>query len=438
MKLNFVKTRFYFFAFSAILMLSSIILLLIPPALVPGIDFSSGTTMLISSENRFRQSELRELFNDLNHPEARIQTSINDGGFQYLIRTKELQVPQDAFTYSGSATNQNKSISAPQKIEKLGSLVAGGTDDTKEIVFLRGLLKPDEQSLLQPACDYQLGIIEFEIPRNTVLDVVLEPDKVMCGAQISNQTYTVLYEDKLVFLLAIDGRDYSGIKQLQVISSGLGERSTIEQAIYDQFGDFQLLEFSSVSPIVSNIAVRNASIAVIIATFFIMAYIAYAFSEMPKPFRYAIAAIVALVHDIVIVIGIFSILGKLWDFEVNLMVITALLTILGFSVHDSIVVFDRIRENINRNPLNDFKDNVNTALIETLARSLNTSITLILTIMTLLFIGGATIREFLVTMLVGVIIGTYSSIAIAAQFLVSWEAGDFDKLSQKFQFRKTN
>ena len=103
-----------------------------------------------------------------------------------------------------------------------------------------------------------------------------------------------------------------------------------------------------------------------------MAYIAYAFSEMPKQFRYALAAIVALVHDIVIVIGIFSILGKLWDFEVNLMVITALLTILGFSVHDSIVVFDRIRENINRNPLNDFIDDVNTALIETLARSLNT------------------------------------------------------------------
>ena len=438
MKLNFVKTRVYFFIFSAILMLSSIILLLIPPALVPGIDFSSGTTMLISSENRFQQSELRELFNELNHPEARIQTSQTADGFQYLIRTKELQVPQDAFTYSGSVTNNNQSISAPQKIEKIGTLVAGGINDTKEIIFLRGLLKPDEQSLLAPACDYQLGIIEFEIPRDTVLDVVLDPDEKECGAQLSVQTYTVLYEDKLVFLIATDGRNYSVIKQDQVVSSGLGERSTIEQAIYNQFGDFQLLEFSSVSPIVSNIAVRNASIAVIIATFFIMAYIAYAFSEMPKPFRYAIAAIVALVHDIVIVIGIFSILGKVWDFEVNLMVITALLTILGFSVHDSIVVFDRIRENINRNPLNDFKDNVNTALIETLARSLNTSITLLLTIMTLLLLGGSTIREFLVTMLIGVIIGTYSSIAIAAQFLVSWEAGDFDKLLQKFQLRKTN
>tara|TARA_Y100001970_G_scaffold78826_1_gene100446 strand:+ start:35992 stop:37302 length:1311 start_codon:yes stop_codon:yes gene_type:complete len=434
MKLNFVKTRFYFFAVSTILMISSIILLLIPPALVPGIDFSSGTTMLLSSENRFQQSELRKLFNDLNHPEARIQTSQTVDGFQYLIRTKELEVPQDAFTYSGSVANDNKAISAPQKIEKIGTLIAGGIGDTKEIIFLRGLLDP-KQSLLQFACDYQLGIIEYEIPRDTVLDVVLEPDQ-QCGAQLSGQTFTILYEDKLVFIIASDGRDYTAFKQEQIISSGLGERSEIEQAIYNQFGEFQLLEFSSVSPIVSNIAVRNASIAVIIATFFIMAYIAYAFSEMPKPFRYALAAIVALIHDIVIVIGIFSILGKLWDFEVNLMVITALLTILGFSVHDSIVVFDRIRENINRNPLNNFIDNVNTALIETLARSLNTSITLLLTIMTLLFIGGATIREFLVTMLIGVIIGTYSSIAIAAQFLVSWEAGDFDRIRQKVRFRK--
>ena len=435
MKLNFVKTRLYFFAVSGILMVSSIILLLIPPALVPGIDFSSGTTMLISSETRFQQSELRELFSDLNHPEARIQTSETADGFQYLIRTKELQVPQDAFTYAGSVANTNKQISAPQKIEKIGTLVAGGNEDTKEVIFLRGLLD-SERSLMKVACDYHLGGIEFEVPRNTILDVIVEADE-SCGAQKSTQSYTVLYEDKLAFIVGGDTRDYAPIKKEQFISSGLGERSEIEQAIYNQFGEFQLLEFSSVSPIVSNIAVRNASIAVIIATFFIMAYIAYAFSEMPKPFRYALAAIVALVHDIVIVIGIFSILGKLWDFDVNLMVITALLTILGFSVHDSIVVFDRIRENINRNPLNDFIDNVNTALIETLARSLNTSITLLLTIMTMLFIGGATIKEFLVTMMVGVIIGTYSSIAIAAQFLVSWEAGDFDKVLQKIGLRKT-
>jgi preprotein translocase subunit SecF len=119
------------------------------------------------------------------------------------------------------------------------------------------------------------------------------------------------------------------------------------------------------------------------------------------------------------------------DFEINLMVITGLLTILGFSVHDSIVVFDRIRENISRNPLNKLSDNVNVALVETLARSLNTSVTLLLTVLTLLFLGGPTIREFLVTMLVGIIVGTYSSIAIAAQVLVAWEDGDFARMRKK-------
>ena len=426
MKLNFVKTRIYFFIVSGVLVISSLVLLAIPPAFVPGIDFSSGTTMLISSDSKFDQSEIRLLFENLGHPEARIQTSITDNGFEYLIRTKELKVPQDAFTYTSPIASVSKSSAQPSEIEILGNVIANSTNETNDIVFLRGLfessLENDTRGILGPYCNTNLGEIVFEVKNGTKLDVVMGPSEKCAGP--TDQTFSILYNDLVVYMPFQQGSDYTSFKsqiEERKISTNLGERSTIELAIYEKFGNFDLLEFSSVSPIVSQVAVRNASIAVLIATFFIMAYVAFAFSQMPKPFRYALAAIIALVHDVIIVLGVFSLLGKVLDFEINLMVITGLLTILGFSVHDSIVVFDRIRENISRNPLNKLSDNVNVALVETLARSLNTSVTLLLTVLTLLFLGGPTIREFLVTMLVGIIVGTYSSIAIAAQVLVAWE-----------------
>jgi preprotein translocase SecF subunit len=434
MKINFIRTRIYFFTVSAVLVVSSLVLLAVPPAFVPGIDFSSGTTMLISSDSKFDQSQMRTLFSELGHPEARIQTSVTKNGFEYLIRTKELKVPQDAFTYTSSIASVNKDLAQPAEMKILGNVIANSTSASSDSVFLKDLTKIDrgQKGLLGLYCKTDLDEVIFEVKNGTKLDVVREPS-LQCGLE-DNQVYSILYNDLVTYMLATDGPNYSSFESQiedRNISTNLGERSTIELAIYEKFGNFDILEFSSVSPIVSQVAVRNASIAVIIATFFIMGYVAYAFSEMPKPFRYALAAIVALVHDVVIVLGVFSLLGKVMDFEINLMVITGLLTILGFSVHDSIVVFDRIRENISRNPLNKLSDNVNVALVETLARSLNTSVTLLLTVLTLLFLGGPTIREFLVTMLVGIIIGTYSSIAIAAQFLVAWEEGDFARIRNR-------
>ncbi|MFB0901161.1 MAG: protein translocase subunit SecF [Dehalococcoidia bacterium] len=445
MNLNFVKSRIYFFIVSLLLVFASLIMLLIPPALVPGIDFSSGTTMLISTEENIDQASLRELYDELGHSEARIQSSLTaNDKYQYLIRTKTLEVPQNAFTFSGaSQSSQSLSVNEPQNIEAIGTVTAGNKDGTKEVIVLRDAFQSSLKEvqkinlLAAPMCSAQLGGASFDVAAGTVLDVLGEPS-LSCGGNPSDQTYSILYEDKIVFLVATDGINYQS-NQLpeRKIDVNLGERSVIELAIYNNFGDFDVLEFSSVSPIVSKVAVRNAIIAVLITTLFIMGYVAYAFSEMPRPFRYALAAIIALVHDVIIVVGTFSLMGKFWDFEVNLMVITGLLTILGFSVHDSIVVFDRIRENIQRNPLNTLSQNVNTALIETLARSLNTSITLLITVMTLLFIGGPTIREFLVTMFVGIIIGTYSSIAIAAQLLVAWDEGDFQKFLSKIHFKNS-
>jgi preprotein translocase subunit SecF len=144
-----------------------------------------------------------------------------------------------------------------------------------------------------------------------------------------------------------------------------------------------------------------------------------------------------MLHDVVITLGFFSFFGKAFNIEVNLMFVTGLLTIIGFSVHDTIVVFDRIRENVRTHPSLDLGSNVNAALLQTLARSFNTSITVLLTVLALLLLGGDTVREFLLVVLVGIVSGTYSSVAVAAQLLVAYEEGDFGRLWARVRGRSS-
>ncbi len=211
------------------------------------------------------------------------------------------------------------------------------------------------------------------------------------------------------------------------------ERDRIEEELQSNYGGFvdaagnpttQFLEFSSVSAAVSSDIGRNAAIAVLAAAVMITLYITYSFRNVPNSLRFGVSAIVALLHDVVLVIGAFSILGKLFGTEVNTFFITGLLTVVGFSIHDSIVVFDRIRENVASKVFRSFPDAVNHSLLQTMGRSFNTSLTLIFSIVALLLLGGDSIRDFLLVLLIGVTTGTYSSVFIASMFLVTWQQGD--------------
>ncbi len=193
------------------------------------------------------------------------------------------------------------------------------------------------------------------------------------------------------------------------------------------------LSFDLVSPIVASETVVNAFYAVVAAAVGIFIYIWWAFRNVPSPFRYGAAAIVALIHDTVIVVGIFSILGAVMDMEVGTMFLIAILTVIGYSVNDTIVVFDRIRENVGAHPNRELSEVVNLSISETIGRSLNTSITLLVTLLALLLFGGTTIREFLLVLLIGVVAGTYSSIAIASQALISWEYGDVGNIFRRIR-----
>ena len=183
-----------------------------------------------------------------------------------------------------------------------------------------------------------------------------------------------------------------------------------------------------VSPVVARDTILNGMYAVIAASVGIFIYLWWAFRSVPRPFRYGIAALIALVHDLVIVIGIFAILGNLLGLEVNTMFLVAVLTVIGYSVNDTIVVFDRLRENVLNYGNRGFAQNVNVSISETIGRSLNTSLTVLIVLLALLLFGGATIRTFLLVLVIGVVAGTYSSIAVASQVLVAWESGDFGRM----------
>lgn len=222
------------------------------------------------------------------------------------------------------------------------------------------------------------------------------------------------------------------------------EREDLEEALKERFSPLvdsdgnvidRFLEFSSVSPSVSSDIGRNATLAVLAASVAILIYISLSFISVQKPFRYGVCAIVALGHDVLVVMGAASILGRIADFEVDTLFITAMLTIVGFSVHDSIVVFDRVRENVHRANLAGINvtlaQAVNSSLNQTIGRSLTTSITVVLTMIALILLGGDTIRDFLIIMLIGLVSGTYSSIFVASQLLVSWEEGDIPFLGRE-------
>jgi len=174
--------------------------------------------------------------------------------------------------------------------------------------------------------------------------------------------------------------------------------------------------------------VHNAIIAVAVAAVGILLYITWAFRRMPKPFHYGVCAIIALVHDVVLVTGIFAILGAIMGWEINLMFITGVLAVIGYSINNTVVVFDRIRENLRRGVHPDFEMVVNNSLVETLSRSLNTSLTTLFVVLALLLFVGASIQNFALVMLIGIIVGTYSSLFIAPTLLIVWERGEWGRL----------
>ncbi|MFA5124227.1 MAG: protein translocase subunit SecF [Patescibacteria group bacterium] len=206
------------------------------------------------------------------------------------------------------------------------------------------------------------------------------------------------------------------------------QHQQVLQSIDEKFpGQTQELRFESIGPVIGQELQKKAWMAIAVASLCIILYIAFAFRKVSKPvesWKYGITAILALIHDITIVVGLFAVLGHFVGIEVDGLFITALLTIMGFSVHDTIVVFDRTRENLGRFYTGKFDEVVNDSINQTVTRSINTSLTVLLVLFCLYLFGGASTKNFTLALLVGILIGTYSSIFIASCLLVDWNIWD--------------
>ena len=201
------------------------------------------------------------------------------------------------------------------------------------------------------------------------------------------------------------------------IDEGSNEQDKITGIINSEFTSPQLVQVSSVGPTLGKELFKNSLLALSLALLGIIIYLTLRFQ-----FDYALAAILGLVHDTIFVLGVFSILGLFFGVQINALFVTALLTVIGFSVHDTIVVFDRVRENLKYySKKMTFGEIMNASINQTLARSINTSLTTLITLAALYFFGGVTTKDFVLAMILGIAIGTYSSIFFCSTLVDIWE-----------------
>lgn len=249
--------------------------------------------------------------------------------------------------------------------------------------------------------------LEYTIPDKTItrekLESVIEKQNVEVSSIQSSSNNSYIVRTK-----PIDQKTHD-----KIIAAVSKEYPQVKEASYETVG-----------PTIGTETTWNALKAIGLASVLIVLYIAWSFRKVPKPassWRFGVCAIIAVIHDVLVVIGIFSILGVLFNVEVDSLFVTAILTIIGFSVHDTIVVFDRIRENLRRMPNTLFGVVVNESITQTMNRSINTSLTTMLVLFTIMLFGGESVRWFVVALLIGILSGTYSSIFTAAPLLVVWQ-----------------
>jgi preprotein translocase subunit SecF len=251
----------------------------------------------------------------------------------------------------------------------------------------------------------------------TLMEVKSEKSKIQ-SEELKNSLKEVGIEDAVVTPAQ------NGAFLIRYGNSDDEKNKAVLEKLKEEYPDIQNTRLDYIGPSISSELKRKAIWALGIAIVGIALYIAYAFRKVSRPvesWKYGVGAVVALVHDVLITVGIFSVLGHFLNVEVDTTFIAALLTILGFSVHDTIVVYDRTRENLLRGSAKEeFDETVNRSLNETMARSINTSLTVIITLLAIFIFGGETIKNFTLALLIGVTFGTYSSIFVASALMVDW------------------
>lgn len=368
--MNFVTKRKWFFLGSGIVILFGIIALIVG-GLNLGLDFKPGTTMTLVFSQPVEQERLRSTFAGMGYTDAVIQHS-----------------PQQAFLVSG-IPDVEKAALAEQLQARFHTTVRIArftTDGILAVIFGQPVSRAD--------LDSRLAELEYE------------------GAGTEQATLDM-------FLVRIGERSEEDEGAASTSSQAL-----LRDTLAAEFGQLDFLNFDTISQEITSERVLNTGYAVVVASVAILLYVAWAFRKLAKSFRFGVAAILALIHDALILFAIFAI----FRLEVNAFFIIAVLTVIGYGVNNTVVIFDRIRENSSRDPALGLERIVNKSITESLIRSVNTALTTLTVLLALYLFGGQTIQTFVLALVIGVVASLYSSLFIAGQLVVSWDKGEFSRL----------
>jgi preprotein translocase subunit SecF len=264
-----------------------------------------------------------------------------------------------------------------------------------------------------------------EFSSGSILNITF--DKPVEQTKLRQEIDTLGYQSALLQSAGSAGTDYI-IRTLPLNEAG---KNNLVKSLTDALGALKVNEFDNISPMVASETARNASIAVVIAVIAMLLYIAFAFRKMPSPFKYGTCAVIGLAFDLLIALGAFSILGSILNWQIDLMFVTGILAILGYSINNTVVVFDRMRENTLRGLSPDIEVITNVSIVQTLARSFNTSLTTLFTLFVLAFFVGASIQNFVVVLIIGTISGVFTSTFLSPEILISWEKKKWGSFSGK-------
>jgi preprotein translocase subunit SecF len=360
--MNIVGHRKWYYLFSAAVLIPGMVALLVW-GLPLGIDFTGGSLLELRTSRDVSAQEVRDALTEIGFGDSTVQLADDN---TVVIKTRTLE--------SGAASEAAPADQADQtETPAPGDVVLGSEAETTQA-----------------------------------------EDAAPDASAAEGEPVDLVAEDPIV----------AEAEPAEPQAAPTGERAEILSHLSDRLGTVEEVGFESIGPTVSRELTWQAINSVVIASLAIILYIAWAFRSVPKPtssFRFGVTAIIALVHDILFLLGAFAILGRFMSLEVDAMFVVAALTIMGFSVHDSIVVFDRIREKLRSDMGQPMEHIVNHSILETLGRSINTSFTVLLVLLAMLLFGGESIRDFNLALLIGITIGSYSSIFVAAPFLVDWQ-----------------
>lgn len=287
-------------------------------------------------------------------------------------------------------------------------LIPGG------IAMIYSMVTYDTHTPVKVGIDYTGGTtLQYGIKENITNDKLAEVRTTLENGGIETPSLQIINVNSK------ENTDLKAILSIRTkfIDENSDDLNKITKIVNSEFTQPELVQVASVGPTLGSELFKNSMIALSLALLGIIAYLTFRFQ-----FDYALAAILGLVHDTIFVVGVFSILGLFYGVQIDALFVTALLTVIGFSVHDTIVVFDRVRENLKYySKKMTFGEIMNASINQTLARSINTSLTTLITLAALFFFGGVTTKDFVLAMILGIAIGTYSSIFFCSSLIEIWE-----------------